>query len=276
MSIGSNSSLEVLALAGFETNSVYNYNKDNTTVELIGNVIEMRDSHCSETIKDQVFLFAGRVDGLLIGSIEKFDKNTRTSETLSIKCPVENHFFSSNLIDDKVYLIGGWSNKNVIADVEIFCPEKLTFIQGIPLPEVEERHMSVFIDNAIYVSPGYFEHTIRRFDFRDKAWTSLIEIPGVKCMSTVTSIDQDIYILGGDYESKMCHVYDIRANSYRQLAKPPIDILYSQCYVHEHQIFVFGGYFNDNAQIYDPKTDSWRLSKLKCLERQYFFSKAIF
>lgn len=67
-------------------------------------------------------------------------------------------------VNGKVYLIGGWtadkwtgitgSDTMPTDDVQIYDTVTQTFSQGIPLPQATDKHLSVFLDNSLYVIGG--------------------------------------------------------------------------------------------------------------------------
>ena len=156
--------------------------------------------------------------------------------------PYERSSMRANVVDDKIYLIGGrlthtglyivaTSNRN-----DVYDPETDAWSQMASIPLSVMGYASAVFNNKIYIisggnesGPGYNPtKLVQIFDPATNQWTNGTSIPiavssAGACATTGVSFPKRIYVLGG-------------ADNY---------------YYHHSQ----QGY--DFNQVYDPETDTW-------------------
>ena len=90
---------------GESTQDVLEYNPEDKTWEVIAELPRDREHHTVELFNDMIYLVSGRWNGQNIASIDVYDPNEKSFETIMIEKGVSGH--ASAIIGDKLHIIGG-------------------------------------------------------------------------------------------------------------------------------------------------------------------------
>jgi len=181
---------------------------------------------------NKIYTFGGRINpteygynlGDYLGVTEVYNPKTDTWETKTLM-PTNRSGLSANVVDGKIYLIGGIKYYNlfpyfsVVSETEVYDPETDSWTTKASIPNPVFKYASAVIDNKIFVISGSdTTHLVtfnQVYDPESNTWTKAKSIPnGVRYAGVAAT--------SGDYAPK--------------------------------RIYVIGG---DLTQIYDPKNDSW-------------------
>uniref|UniRef100_A0AC35TUT1 Kelch-like protein 42 n=1 Tax=Rhabditophanes sp. KR3021 TaxID=114890 RepID=A0AC35TUT1_9BILA len=125
------------------------------------------------------------------------------------------------------------------------------------------RHDSVIGDNTIYTAGTYDSCNLQRLDPREGEWSLLKDMLHITIHPALSTLNQTITCIGGNTNTSLCQVYDIRMNKWVQLANLPILIQRAKFMEAEERIIVVGGTNTKKIQVYDKMDGTWRIHYLK-------------
>ena len=192
----------------------------------------------------------------------------------------------AEVVNGKIYLIGGWRNVNgnwIVTNSTVeYDPDADSWKGKSDCPEPVGSMASCMLNDTIYVLGGS-----KDFDSKDqrKAW---YYVPSTDSWDTLPDmiyerplglsaniVDNKIYVIGGTYESGWnnptgkVEVYDPLLKTWTELADMQVPVINHISVVHDSKIMVFGG---DSSSVYtpvessigtniiqeyDPSTDTW-------------------
>ena len=185
--------------------------------------------------QDRIYVIGGTTgygdavgEHLVTNVTEVYDPATNSWETkTSMPTPREN--LEANIVNDKIYLIGGVAHKGYLLiigfdDNEVYDPETDSWTTAASLPTSVWGYASAVVDNKVYVIGGgnkTYEGTFpvnltQVYNPDTDTWTLQQEIPtglwntGAGA-TTGTAAPERIYVLGGSYYSStynLTQIYD--------------------------------------------------------------------
>ncbi len=206
-----------------------------------------------------------RDDRNITNSNEVYDTETDTWQTKT-PMPTARYGLEANVVDGKIYLIGGWvqsessSNVDRSAQVEIYDPSIDIWTTGTPMPTAVAEYASAVMDSKIYVISGAasgvkITNLTQIYDPRIDKWSLGVPIPiGVSGAAagatTGTEAAKAIYVVGGSNATYPLNgqytnqVYFPATNSWDVAASMPIDRAGLSVTVVNDTLYVIGGGHN--------------------------------
>jgi N-acetylneuraminic acid mutarotase len=205
--------------------------------------------------------------------------------------PTPRHGLDANVVNGKIYLIGGlvpdnrWPNVNV--DVyttyqftnvtEVYDPSTDTWATKASIPKAASYYSSAVIDNKIYIFSNYYkqkdgtyESLTQIYDPNTDTWTNGNPPPYAVDMAGSAAISNSdfkrIYVIGGRSSSLQVaynQIYDPATDSWSLGAPLPTPRYALAVCSLNNRIYTFGGYqgafvtvsLRDNNEQYDPSKD---------------------
>lgn len=196
---------------------------------------------------------------------EVYDTETDTWQTKT-PMPTARYGLEANVVDGKIYLIGGWiqsessSKVDKSAQVNIYDPLTDTWTTGTPMPTAVAEYASAVMDGKIYIISGVASGTTitnltQIYDPRTDKWNLGAPIPmGVSSAAAVattgTEVAKAIYVIGGSNATYPLNgqytnqVYFPETDSWDIAASMPIDRAGLSVTVVNDKLYVIGGGHN--------------------------------
>jgi len=136
---------------------------------------------------------------------EAYDPLTNTWETKD-PMPTKKKSFDANVVDNKIYCIGGDVGNNNYTEVnEVYDPTTDSWTTKAPIPIPVQSYQSVVLDNKIYViiTHGPSESNYNQiYDVKSDTWTSGENLPITIAPASVVATTgimapKRIYVIGG-------------------------------------------------------------------------------
>lgn len=210
---------------------------------------------------NKIYVFLGGIvntgiDTILHKSIQIYDIASNTWSTSS-NVPFVRFGYTLNLIDDKVYLIGGYDSSTFSNDVKIFDLKKETWKNGSSMPSYRCYAMSASINNKIYVFGGNnLNHKIYNttdiYDPVTDTWTNGNNLIIGRRFTQSIIINNKLFIVGGEIEP-----LETTSKSIESLQLPPIDNrLFAHLYINEKTQLSFSHNLADNNNLTWKSSDT--------------------
>jgi N-acetylneuraminic acid mutarotase len=179
-----------------------------------------RHSHASAVVDGKIYVIGGGGSSALWGSfrrtVEEYDPLT---DTWSKKAdmPTARIFFSTNVVDGKIYAIGGvLVTKAGLSTVEEYDPLTDTWTTKTPMPTARNLHASAVVDGKIYIIGGGPEgganhagpdglSVVEAYDPATDTWTTKADIPEPRGLLSASAVSGKIYAIGGKITTKNPH-----------------------------------------------------------------------
>lgn len=203
------------------------------------------------------------------------------SWTLKAEMPVSRSFLppSASVVNDKIYIIGGFSGDGPVSSVDQYDPVTDTWTSRAPMREARWAHSADVVDGKIYVMGGCLtasgdaSTSMEVYDPVTDVWQPLGNMPTARLGFGSCVIEGKIYVTGGrtadpggDYLD-IVQVYDPSANSWETLSPMPGEKGYHSSSARDNYIYVIGGTRSgsngageDLVYKYDVSTDSWTVT----------------
>jgi N-acetylneuraminic acid mutarotase len=186
--------------------------------------------------QNKIYVIGGSIGNLLscLKTTEVYDTLTDTWETKS-EIPFEGRSsFCANVVNGKIYLIGGriapWIYAPLPEATLVYDPEEDSWTKTSSIPKPVYNYVSAVVDNKIYIIGGRSTTAIRPliqiYDPKNNTWNEEKVMPLAVCRAGAGLTEgvlapKRIYIIGG------------------KTALEPNET------------------YTDTTQIYDPETDDW-------------------
>jgi kelch-like protein 17 (actinfilin)/kelch-like protein 20 len=192
--------------------------------------------------------------------------------------PTGRGFTGGAVVDDKIYVIGGFPSHYAVTGVnEMYDPATDTWTEMDSLPVKRCGHATCAYDGKIYVFGGlydnpyaYAQNNVHVYDPQTNTWTQKADMPYKIAFPGIAVLNDTIYLIGGTtnvYTHPVSTVmaYDPVSETWSEKASmlDPPRAFVSAC-VLNGKIYIFGGgdenlhhYAFDNVEVYDPVTNSW-------------------
>jgi N-acetylneuraminic acid mutarotase len=206
-------------------------------------------------------------------TVEEYDPMTDTWTSKS-PMPKSRGFHSANVVDGKIYIIGGshdsGPDRNHVRTVEEYDPATDTWTQMGDMPRGMGAGFSSVFDGKIYAFGGY--GGARRVDEYDPAtdtWTSKSDMPTGRNAFTTSTLDSKIYVIGGYVVPTLpgypglitVDIYDPATDTWDKATDMPTGRFGPRSSVVDGKIYVIGGmvkWITTASRIieeYDPSKD---------------------
>ena len=198
--------------------------------------------------------------------------------------PTARYSFTTCVLDEKIYAIGGRDGENDLTAVEAYDPATNKWTQKTAMPTARNRLASCILDGKIYAIGGSINHTIislvEVYDPITDNWTSGVALPLTLSLLSCSVVDGKIYAIGGSYswseggEDHPTYEFDPNSGQWTEKTKMPTPRSGHGACVIDGKIYTFGGigfqlHFSD-LEVYDPETDSWDIKEPMQRSRFYF------
>jgi N-acetylneuraminic acid mutarotase/Tfp pilus assembly protein PilE len=187
-----------------------------------------------------------------------FAEDTATWETkASMTSP--HCLFGTEVIDGKIYAIGGTNGASCIKTTEVYDPTANTWTLLAPMSTARSRFQTEVIDGKIYVIGGYESSVLSSVEVYDPStniWTTLASMSTARHFFQTEVINGKIYAIGGS-GIKTAEVYDPSTNAWTPIASMSVARISFQAEVIDNKIYVMGGSGTATGEVYDPSTNAW-------------------
>jgi N-acetylneuraminic acid mutarotase len=196
---------------------------------------------------------------------EVYDTESDSWETKT-PMPVGRYGIVANVVDGKIYLIGGWirseSSSNIEKSdrVDIYDTVTDTWTTGSPMPTAVAGYASAVMDGKIYVISGAatgstITNLTQIYDTKTDKWSLGVPIPMGVCSAaagatTGTEAAKAIYVIGGSNATYPLsgqytnQVYFPETNSWSAAASMPVDRAGLSVTVVNDTLYAIGGGHN--------------------------------
>ena len=224
--------------------------------------------------------------------------------------PTKRWEFSTAVVEDKVYIIGGSLFENDagpfgLSTVEVYDPQTNTWQRGADMPTPRTNAKTAVVNGTIYVFGGYnskdkflqnwkMADHVEAYDPLTDTWTRKKEMPISRFYFGLGVVAGKVYLIGGTtglgegQEQRMDRVdiYDPATDTWVKGPKMPTRRDPGSVAVVNTRIYVIGGegwpppqnwgagQFLGSIEEYDPINRQWRKKK-DMLEPKNWFSSAV-
>ena len=224
--------------------------------------------------------------------------------------PTKRWEFSTPVVDDKIYLIGGSLFENRggpfgLSTVEVYDPQTNTWQRGADMPTPRTNAKAAVVNGTIYVFGGYHSKDkflqnwkmvdhVEAYDPLTDTWTQKKEMPISRFYFGLGVVAGKVYLIGGTtgldagQEQRMdrADIYDPATDTWAKGPKMPTRRNPGGVAVVSNRIYVIGGEgwpppqnwgadtFLGSIEEYDPISRQWKKKK-DMLEIKNWFSSAI-
>jgi N-acetylneuraminic acid mutarotase len=203
-------------------------------------------------------------------TVEEYDPATDTWTTKS-EMPTSRGFHSANVVDGKIYVIGGSHEASPsykhVRTVEVYDPATDTWIQKGDMPRGIGAGYSSVVDGKIYVFGGYGGPSrVDEYDPATDTWTQKSDMPTKRHALSTSALDGKIYAIGGYVPGDSGYpgvatveVYDPATDTWTTAPDMPTGRFGPRSSVVDEKIYVIGGeeYWIESAygtvEEYDPQ-----------------------
>jgi len=184
--------------------------------------------------------------------------------------PTSRGFHSANVVDGKIYVIGGSQDaspdRSHVWTVEVYDPATDTWTQKGDMPRRFGAGSSSVVDGKIYVFGGYgASGRVDEYDPATDTWTQKSDMPTKRRTFTTDVLDGKIYTIGG-YIPEVAgypglttvEVYDPATDTWTTAPDMPTGRFGSRTSVVDEKIYVFGGLARwittayGTVEVYEP------------------------
>ena len=117
-----------------------------------------RWGHSAVAYNGKIYVFGGRSTGVPYSSIEVYDPQFNTWETISDSTiPTPRYCLTTCVLDSNIYAIGGWYHSGggpIYDKVEVYNPDSNTWYTETPMPVALALLASIVLDGKIQVFGG--------------------------------------------------------------------------------------------------------------------------
>jgi N-acetylneuraminic acid mutarotase len=157
---------------------------------------------------------------VVTGVNEVYDTATDTWETKA-PMPTARGGLQANVVDGKIYLIGGFIMGGVSNVTEVYDPASDSWSTMAPMPNFQEEFASAVVDSKIFI----ISDKVQIFTPKNNQWTSATSLPAPVYQSaagatTGNMAPKRIYVVGGG--SKLTQIYNPYEGSWTTGAPMPI------------------------------------------------------
>jgi len=204
------------------------------------------------------------------------DEVKENSWTTLAPMPTPRSGFGLAVVDEKIFVIGGYKNGEYLGTTELYNPETDTWINKTAMPTPRSGFAIAVVQNKIHVIGGFTGVTSSTnvhevYDPVTDTWTSRENSPlAYRSGITANVVDNKIYVISGCTSpfrpwtnTKENNVYDPETDKWTTRAPIPTAVYDYGSTTLDNKIYVFGGRsIPDNktyslTQIYDTQTDTW-------------------
>jgi N-acetylneuraminic acid mutarotase len=185
--------------------------------------------------------------------------------------PTARSWFSTSVVNGKIYAIGGYLGGGLVTAVEEYDPAKNTWTKKADMLKASAYLTTCAVDGKIYAIGGGGGHSrIEQYDPVTDQWTRKTNMTNGRGFLGVSVVNGKIYAIGGNSGEgtvSIVEVYDPTTDSWSRKTDMPTERASLSTGVVNGKIYAIGGDYWDNVnsiganyatvEEYDPTTDTW-------------------
>ena len=244
---------KIYVIGGAWTSAVEEYNPSTNTWTTKTNMTIGRSFMVSEVINGKIYVIGGRI---LSGStanytnkVEEYDPSTNIWTTKAYM-PHARGYMTSEVINGKIYVIGGKDYLTSSNKIEVYDPVTNTWATKTDMPTARAELVSEVINGKIYAIGGQGgNNKVEEYNPATNIWTTKSNMPTARRQSVSEVINGCIYVIGGDPGTYSVEKYHPATNTW---TKYP-DMSFSRnrmvsAFVN-NGLFVIGGYATNGNKV---------------------------
>ena len=179
----------------------------------------------------------------------------------------ERKFFQSEVLDGKIYAIGGMGvDNNTLKSAEVYNPDNNTWTPLDDMNYPRTYFQTEVIDGKIYALGGYIGsgiiNTVEVYNPDTNTWSNVARMSTARCHFQTVVLNGKIYAIGGigGSQTSSVEVYDPTTDTWTPLAGMSTPRSEFTAGVIGDKIYVAGGVgstYLSSAEVYDPVTNTW-------------------
>ncbi|XP_054167728.1 kelch-like protein 28 [Oppia nitens] len=198
-----------------------------------------------------------------LSSVETYDPKS-TNWTLSKPLNIKRLAMSSTVIENKIYVCGGYNNGKAIKSCETFS-SKTNLWQFIKPMILARYNFQLIANNGfIYAIGGSgLYSSVERYSLKTNQWNFIQNTNYPRDSFGATVFLNTIYICGGLNSEKTCEKYDSDKNTWITISSFINPRYFFQIIAFNYKIFALGSErqdYSSSVEIYDYKSDQWFLT----------------
>ena len=185
--------------------------------------------------------------------------------------PTARSWFSTSVVNGKIYAIGGYLRAEVLSTVEEYDPATNTWTKKAHMLKARAYLSTCAVDGKIYaIGGGVGLSRIEQYDPVTDTWTRKTDMTNGRGFLGVSVVNGKIYTIGGlssDGTVSIVEEYDPTTDSWSRKTDMPTARSGLSTGVVNGKIYAIGGDYWDNVnsfgtyytkvEEYDPSTDTW-------------------
>lgn len=225
----------------------------------------------SPMIKQKCLLVIGGQSPKAIKHCEFYDFESERWYHLQNSLPFRTCRAGLAMLNDNIYIIGGFNGTTRLKTVQCFVPCKS---QWIPCPDMQTRRstLGVGVINEFIAAVGGFDGTTGSksaeiFDTYKNTWSYIAPMSTKRSSVGVATLNNDLlYAVGGyDGDSRCClssvEYYDAARNTWNNVAEMSQRRSGAGVKVLDNKLFAIGGHdgpaVRKSVEFYDPSSNCW-------------------
>ena len=216
--------------------------------------------------QDRIYVMGGKVGQKATNVTEVYNPSTDKWSTKA-SMPIACYDLTANLVDGKIYLIGGIKPLNgssivCINVTQIYDPSTNKWAVGTPIPQAVYSYASAVLDRKIFVMSGStlspnnsITNLNQVYDAQTDTWSTQAPIPTAVNAPAGISVPSDsakIFVIGGGgtqlrVTNNLTQIYNVHSNSWSTGASLPICSFTLAAAELDGDLYVLGGADNLTA-----------------------------
>ncbi|MBM3235315.1 hypothetical protein FJZ31_03340 [Candidatus Poribacteria bacterium] len=187
--------------------------------------------------------------------------------------PTPRRYFSTSVVNGKIYAIGGWDGDKYPSTVEEYDPATDTWTRKADMPTARGGCSTNVVNGKIYAIgggndnyPSFYLSTVEEYNPMTDSWTQKADMPTPREGPCASVVNGKIYVIGGWRAGFVCSTveeYDPATDTWTKKADMPTPRA-TLCAAVNGKIYALGGYqfqgqweASSTVEEYDPTTDTW-------------------
>ena len=192
--------------------------------------------------------------------------------------PVATSLHSANVLDGKIYVIGGTDTiyrvaTDYFSTVRMYDPTTNTWTIKADMPRGRARAATCIVDGKIYAIGGSPHGDadfafVEMYDPASDTWIRKADLPRARCFLSASAVNGKIYVIGGKIYPSAAMVatveeYDPATDTWTRKTDMPTARGCHSASVVDGKIYVIGGATGafgpiiSTVEVYDPAMDIW-------------------
>ena len=205
---------------------------------------------------------------------------------------------AASVVNDRIYVIGGWDETDTLSIVEVYDPVKDKFTKKADMPTARGALSTSVVNGKIYAiggcsifnAAGPSLSTVEVYNPATDEWTKKADMPTARMGLSSGVVDGKIYAIGGQPAAvwiwwnalSTVEVYDPATDKWMEKTDMPTPRTQLPCGapVINGKIYVIGGAPNyetsfPTVEAYNPATDKWVKKADMPTARMYFSTSSV-